>query len=346
MKVFFKKNLLFIIVTVFVLASSLFVWLRITKPNTQQPQTVTQEVNQAESENARDPLSIAYLRQRDYTGSDIIIEEELAPGSNYNQYIASYKSDGLKIYALLTVPQDDKPEKGWPVIIFNHGFIQPTQYRTTQLYESYVDSFARNGYIVFKSDYRGHGNSEGEQRGGYGNNDYTIDVLNAVASVKKYPDANADRIGMWGHSMGGGITLRSMVVSKDIKAGVIWAGVVGSYADLINDWRRGSTAMPSQAFGWRQELLDQYGDPEKNPEKWNAISSTSYLADISGPLQVQHAAGDTHVPIVLSEKLNERMKAAGKFVEYYSYDGDDHNISQNFSTAMDRSIAFFDRYLE
>jgi len=31
-------------------------------------------------------------------------------------------------------------------------------------------------------------------------------VLNAVASVKRYPDADPDRIGMWGHSMGGHIT--------------------------------------------------------------------------------------------------------------------------------------------
>lgn len=62
--------------------------------------------------------------------------------------------------------------------------------------------------------------------------------MNALASLKKYKDADPDRIGMWGHSMGGGITLRSMVVSKDIKADVIWAGVVGSYSDLLNNWRR------------------------------------------------------------------------------------------------------------
>jgi len=44
------------------------------------------------------------MRKQDYPGSDIVIEQTLTPGANYNQYIASYKSDGLKIYALLTVP--------------------------------------------------------------------------------------------------------------------------------------------------------------------------------------------------------------------------------------------------
>ena len=43
---------------------------------------------------------------------------------------------------------------------------------------------------------------------------------------------------MWGHSMGGYITVRSMVTAGDIKAGVIWAGVVASYPDLMERWRR------------------------------------------------------------------------------------------------------------
>ena len=81
-------------------------------------------------------------------------------------------------------------------------------------------------------------NRKGLRRGGYGSPDYTIDVLNALSSVKRYPDVDPERIGMWGHSMGGHITLRSMVTTKDIKAGVIWAGVVASYPDLMSRWRR------------------------------------------------------------------------------------------------------------
>jgi hypothetical protein len=113
------------------------------------------------------PLTIQAMRERSYPGSDLHIEQTLTPGANYDRYIASYLSDGLKIYGLLTVPRGDKPATGWPVIIFNHGYIPPTQYRTTERYVDYVDRIARAGYIVFKSDYRGHGNSEGVARGGY-----------------------------------------------------------------------------------------------------------------------------------------------------------------------------------
>ncbi|TMC38112.1 MAG: hypothetical protein E6J25_13835, partial [Chloroflexi bacterium] len=96
------------------------------------------------------PLAIDAMRQRDYPGSDLAIERTLAAGSNYRQYVASYQSDGLKINSLLTVPNGPKPPTGWPVIVFNHGYISPTVYRTTERYVAYVDAFARNGYIVFK----------------------------------------------------------------------------------------------------------------------------------------------------------------------------------------------------
>jgi alpha-beta hydrolase superfamily lysophospholipase len=194
----------------------------------------------------------------------------------YSRYYVSYLSDGLKIYALMTVPSGEKPPTGWPVIIFNHGYIPPGVYRTTERYIAYVDLIARSGYIVFRSDYRGHDRSEGEASGAYSTPGYTVDVLNAVASLKRSRDADPNRIGMWGHSMGGYITLRSMVINKDIKAGVIWAGVVAPYADMLTRWRRGSgaapTPTPAARFSWRRSFIEVYGSPEDNPEFWNTIS--------------------------------------------------------------------------
>jgi len=294
------------------------------------------------------PLSIDYMRRQEYPGSDIVIEQTLTPGANYNRYIASYQSEGLKIYTLLTVPTGAKPKTGWPVIIFNHGYIPPAQYKTTERYVAYVDGFARNGYIVFKSDYRGHGSSEGRASGGYGSPDYTVDVLNAVSAMKRYKDADPNRIGMWGHSMGGSITLRSMVVSKDIKAGVIWAGVVASYPDLITRWRRpaGGDATPRPFRGWRQDLVTLYGSPEENVKFWNSISPNAYLSDLTGPVQLHHGTADHSVPIEFSETLSKQIKAAGNTVEFYSYKGDDHNISTSFGLAMQRSIAFFDKFVK
>jgi dipeptidyl aminopeptidase/acylaminoacyl peptidase len=295
------------------------------------------------------------MRQQTYPGSEITIEEKLEPGANYDRYIVSYLSEGLQIYALLTIPRDQKPEGGWPVVIFNHGYIPPEQYRTTERYVAYVDAFAGKGYIVLRSDYRGHGNSEGDSASSYGSPAYTIDVLNAVAAIKGFPDANPDRIGIWGHSMGGGIALRAMVTTSDIKAGVLWAGTVASYADLFERrWDLGAggdnplpTLEPnSRRWRWLPDMLETYGSPAENPAFYAAISPNNYLSDLSGPIQLHHGTADTSVPVEYSESLLTQIEVVGIPVELYIYRGDNHNISVNFATAMARSIQFFDTYLK
>ena len=296
------------------------------------------------------PMNILAQRLTPYPGSEISIEQPLEPGANYDRYYVSYLSEGLKIYALLTIPQGDPPPGGWPGIVFNHGYIPPEQYRTTERYIAYVDNLARNEYIVFRIDYRGHDRSEGEARGAYGSSGYTADVLNAVAALQRFPLVDPQRIGMWGHSMGGYLTLRSMVISSEIKAGVIWAGVVASYPDMLTRWRRSDnptpTPLPSGPRRWRAEWVEQYGSPEENPEFWSSISANSYLADLSGPLQLHHGTADESVPLEFSETLYEQLQQAGQPAELYTYPDDNHNLSGFFSMAMQRTIEFFDRYLK
>jgi len=296
------------------------------------------------------PMSIQALRNGIYPGSNIVIVKELDRGVNYRRYYAYYLSEGLKIYALLTIPDGEPPEGGFPAIVFNHGYIPPDVYKTTERYIAYVDLIARSGYIVFRIDYRGHDRSEGVARGAYSDPGYEVDVLNAVASIKRFPQANPNKIGMWGHSMGGFLTLRAMVVSKDIKVGVIWAGVVGSYPDLLYKWRRanpGVTPSPSSTSrGWRQGWLNQFGTPEENPGFWTSVSANSYLADLSGPIQLHHGTADEDVPLQFSETLWKEILDVGGYVELYKYEGDNHNISNYFSTAMSRTIEFYDRFLK
>lgn len=300
------------------------------------------------------PLSVAYMRQQSYPGSDLVFEQTLDPGSSYSRHLVSYLSDGLKIYAYMTVPTGPKPATGWPVVIFNHGYIPPDQYRSTERYAAYVDAFARNGYIVLRSDYRGYGNSEGRATGGTASPDYTIDVLNAVSAIKRFKDADPDRLGMWGHSMGGGVTLRVMVTTKDVKAGVIWAGTVASYPDMLVRSRRTpalTAAPPGPAASgagrrWMDDYASRYGTLESNPQFWDDISPNTFVGDLSGPVQLHHGTADESVPVEYSRTLYEQIRRVGQPVEFFAYEGDNHNISIYFGVAMQRSVAFMDRYVK
>jgi dipeptidyl aminopeptidase/acylaminoacyl peptidase len=174
-----------------------------------------------------------------------------------------------------------------------------------------------------------------------------IDVLNAVAAMKGYDEADPQRIGMWGHSMGGYITLRAMLTDPDIQAGVIWAGVVASYPDLFAHWTRPTGTPDSSRSGGRRSGFEElYGTPDENPEFWASISANSYLDELSAPIQLHHGTADETVPIEFSNTLLEQILAVGRTGELFTYEGDDHNLSKAFSAAMQRSIQFFDLYVK
>ena len=146
--------------------------------------------------------------------------------------------------------------------------------------------------------------------------------------------------------MGGYITLRSMVITQDIKVGVIWGGVVAPYPDLFTRWNPGGRLTTAVPGSWVYSLEQAYGTVETNPGFWNSISANGYLHDLNAPIQLHHSTTDEEVPWEFAEMLYEEMQAANRVVEFYTYEGDNHNISANFSIAMQRSIEFFDRYLK
>ena len=118
------------------------------------------------------------------TSSGITFEEQLAPTFYYEQHIVSFISEGNKIFGLLTIPRAEPPDMGFKAIVFNHGYIPPSTYRTTERYEAYVDYLAKSGFVVLKIDFRGHGESEGEPQGTYFSPGYTIDAIAALKSLQ------------------------------------------------------------------------------------------------------------------------------------------------------------------
>jgi len=296
-------------------------------------------------------ITIKYLRDLEITASEITFEEELAHPSNYHQHLVSYISEGNKIYGLLTIPFVEPPEDGFKAIVFNHGYIPPTAYRTTERYTAYVDYLARSGFVVFKIDYRGHGESEGEPSGSYFSTGYTIDSITALKSLQMMDIIDPNGIGMWGHSMAGNLVLRTMLIEPDIKAGVIWAGAVYSYDDFVkygiddNTYRPPETPETQEASDRRRrsrEIFDTYGRPDTKVDYWRAVSLTENIEFLDSPLQLHHAEDDTVVNIGYSFDLAAVLQENGKEYEFYNYKGGGHNlISPYFNQAILRTVEFF-----
>lgn len=291
------------------------------------------------------------MRKLEYPGSEVIIEEELEPGQNYNRYIVSFNVGNLKEFAYMTIPVSEKPKNGFPVIIFNHGYQIPRLYTPEGNYIKYMDEIAKAGYIIFKPDFRGNGKSQGEPGSAYFSPNYAVDILNAISSVRNLPDADFDNIGMFGHSMGGALTLKVLEISPDVKAAVIWGGVVGSLEDIIYNWQDEVSYKPAKLDLYLrnlglQELISKYGEPGQNPEYWNSIDPIANLNLVSSPIQIHVGLADNQVPTAFSKSLYEKLNYQGKSVEYYEYEGANHDINQSFDIAIVRTVKFFDTYLK
>ena len=304
-------------------------------------------------EKPQSPISINYLRSLKIDSDKPVIEREMYRNSLYTSYIAYYYSEGFKIYGLLTVPNSPMPEGGFPAIVFNHGYIPPKSYSTTSNYAAYVDYLARNGFVVFKIDMRGHGNSEGIASGSYFSSTYTKDAISALKSLQKLENVNKDKIGIWGHSMSGNLVLRAMEVEEDFKAGVIWAGAVYSYEDFydlrITDSSYSMPITTEPALNINRDYSEEISKirnrsskPDFTNEYWRSISLTSNLDYLTNPLQIHHATNDNVVSINYSRGLSDYLKKNNKDYEYYEYPGGGHNITGiYFNQAMERTVKFF-----
>lgn len=291
-------------------------------------------------------MTIPYLKSRDYS-SKLSALTKLAETATYTSYISSYVSDGLNINGLLTIPKGEIPTGGHPAIVFLHGYIPPTNYRTESNYASYVDYLARNGFVVFKIDLRGHDKSEGEAGGAYYSEDYIVDTLSAYSALQNSDFVNRNKIGLWGHSMAGNVILRSLVAKGDIPAAVIWAGAVYTYEDMrkygIDDNSYRPPSVVSNRQKERERLRQTHGEFSTESTFWKQVVPTNYLEGMSKTkIEIHHAVNDSVVNIGYSRDLIDILKSNGVDGNLYEYQSGGHNLTgSSFNEAMKRTVDFF-----
>jgi uncharacterized protein len=283
------------------------------------------------------PLTIQALVARSYGGGQVQNEEVMAVNGYFTRTLITYPSDGLKIYGFMDVPRQGKPP--YPVIIAIHGYIDPGIYQTLDYTTHYADALARAGFLVLHPNLRDYPPSDS------GDNLFrvgmAVDILNLIAIVKETGGkpgalqlANPNALGMWGHSMGGGITLRVITVSSDVRAAVLYGAMSGDEQqnwEAINQWSNGQRGLA--------ELKVPVAELP-------AISPINFLDRITAVVSINHGGSDPLVPLKWSLDLCDRLKALGKSVACYTYKNEPHTFTgEGDQLFIQRSIDFYRREL-
>jgi uncharacterized membrane protein/pimeloyl-ACP methyl ester carboxylesterase len=292
------------------------------------------------------PYSIVALLDRSYKTSNVSIESTLPSNGNFKSYTIAFSADGLKEYALMDVPNTTVPAGGFPVVIVDHGYIQPNQYSTANSYKAETDYFAGQGYLVLKPDYRGNGNSEVIDTA-LMRFAYPVDVLTLIASLGNIPQANKNNVFLWSHSMGGEVTLEVLEVasknddfSAKIKGAVFWAPVTDPVKWFSKQNLPNLPESKVSPFPYTQ-TFKILGTPDANPELWQSLSPLNYLKNINVPVLLQHGTADTSVPYSWSVELNNDLLKLNKNVTFISYPNDNHNLPLHWSQAISADLNFF-----
>lgn len=274
------------------------------------------------------------------SGTNLQIGKMIERTDSWTKYYITYTSNGLTISGTLSLPV---AEGAHPLIVQNHGYIDPDIYTNGRGLKREQAALARAGFAVLHTDYRHHAQSDAspDSRGLYDAGiGYAIDSANAVLAVRERQDPRIDtsRVGMLGHSMGGGVTLNLLVAKPQvIDAAVLYAPV---HADAWENFAR-----------WRQDgdegapTLARLGTKAENPSAWAALSTFGSLAEVRAPVLLFHGTNDKDVPVAWSQELAAESERIGKPMEYVEYEGEGHEFGPKWNDFITRTIAHFQAHL-
>jgi dipeptidyl aminopeptidase/acylaminoacyl peptidase len=318
------------------------------------------------------PYTIEGLRKHDYQSGDIHIRSTLDENDLYTSYLIDYPSDGLTITGVMQIPVGEGP---FPVIVMNHGFFARSIYNSGDGTDRSSAFLAERGYITLASDYRSWAASdEGES---FFYSGLVIDVINLINAIPSIPQADPSRVGIWGHSMGGGVTMKVLTViggfdtpyaiasdystTVNVKAAVLYSTVSADFGDIIARWGMGcfgDIAAGELIVGCNSSdvipvdlplnLQEAYRFTANDADALKKVSPLYHLENITVPIQIHYGTEDgqtlSGTPPEWSVTLTQVLRDAGKYAELYQYEGERHSfISQPWFDFMERVVRFFDK---
>lgn len=135
------------------------------------------------------------------------------------------------------------------------------------------------------------------------------DIVAAVRWLKAKPWVDPDRVGVWGWSGGGTLTLQLLTRSKEFRAGISGAPVT--------DFRYYDTVISECYMGMPQDVPDQY----------RASAPANFAKDLSGRLLLIHGALDDNVHLQNSWRMVDELQKAGITFDLMIYPQDKHSVT-------------------
>ncbi len=288
-------------------------------------------------------------------------EQSLASQRGFSSYLVSYRSAGLKVHALVAVPASPRPKHGYPVLVANHGFHpDPPRYgfaagvdsRPGDYYRPAPALYTSRGYLVVMPDFLGHNLSEG---GAYAHGAlapawYTEDVVALLVALRDLPDADLDNVFLWGHSMGGDITLRALLVADRIsgiaiRAASLWSSSGGDLAERASIRSKPESPVADAGSAVPRPGLDALNAQVASlaaPYDWRANEPLGHLGLLRTPLILHHAREDSSTRHEWSEQLARELSLRRLPHRFHSHSGGDHFFQGDAQRlAADRDDAYF-----
>ncbi len=235
--------------------------------------------------------------------------------------------DGSTIHGLLvTKPGLDKKKKH-PAFISN---IYANSAK--EQWGGYLENYAamQLDMVVLLVDFRASWGYGGDFNSGYSNKMGLIDADEAVSAheyLATLPFVRQDRVGIWGWSYGGYLTLMTLLT----KPGVFDTGVAVA---SVTDWKSYNEWYTRRRLGLVKD------DKDKIYEKTSPITYASGLKD---NLLMIHGMLDDNVLFQDDARMVQRFIDNGKYVDLRYYPRDDHSIGKD--TSRPHVFATIMRYL-
>ena len=283
-------------------------------------------------------LALVVLPARADDG-DILSRETISTDNGATVERITYESDGLKIRGYLAYPTDatersESSGDALPCLVYNRGGNRDFGAVTDERAIAMGTGIAGWGYVLFASNYRGSTGSEGTDEFG---GDDVHDIVNGIKVLDQLDFADGSRIGMWGHSRGGLMTLLALMQTDRVAAAVV--------SGAASDMRAGVEARPEMETNVLAEMVpDWEANREAELEKRSPVRRVDELPrDV--PIFVAHGTADWRVNPRESIALAAALLDAKIPFRLGLYEGADHGISEHRDEFRADVRAWLDRFV-